>query len=316
MHDSIGIPTCFSSSEKDTDDAPATFTRSGQNVFMSVYRTKLAGYCRLITITWCKNLLLHGLSVSVQGPDGDEEIYQCKVELKPWSFWRKQGSKQFTVDERTVDVVWDLRAAKFNGETEPRSNYYVALVCEEEVVLLLGDLKKDAYKRTRCRPSLIEPILVSRKEHVFGKKRFLTRVNFQEKGTKFHDISIECNTIVNNKDKSFDGFDLVLEIRVDGHIAILVKHLQWKFRGNECIHINEHKVEVYWDVHDWLFEFGSNPRHGLFIFKPVSSAPSLRPSPFSSFLTLTQFAEPEEENIDRNESSSKFCLFLYAWKVE
>ncbi|KAJ6748517.1 PHOSPHATASE 2C putative-RELATED [Salix purpurea] len=151
----IGIPACFTSGEKVTDD-PATVTRSGQSVFMSVYRTKIADQCRLITITWCKNLLLHGLSVSVEGPEG-ESHYTCKVELKPWYFWRKQGSKRFVVEGKAVDIFWDLKAAKFNGETEPNSEYYVAVVCDEVVVLLLGDLKKDAYRKTGCRPALIDP---------------------------------------------------------------------------------------------------------------------------------------------------------------
>lgn len=108
-------------------------------------------------------------SVSVEGPEGENQ-YTCKVELKPWYFWRKQGSKHFTVEGKVVDIFWDLKAAKFNGETEPNSEYYVAVVCDEEVVLLVGDLKKDAYRKTGCRPALIDPILVSKKEHIFGKR--------------------------------------------------------------------------------------------------------------------------------------------------
>lgn len=320
MHDSIAIPACFSSGERQADD-PATVARSGQSVFMSVYRTKLAGECRLITVTWCKNLLLHGLSVSVEGSDGDEH-YRCKVELKPWYFWRKQGSKHITVDSRAVDIFWDLKAAKFNGETEPRSDYYVAIVCEEEVVLLLGDLKKDAFRKTGCRPSLIEPTLVSRKEHVFGKKKFSTRVKFQEKAP-LHDISVECNNNI-NCDSNLGGFDPELEIRVDGKRAVHVRHLHWKFRGNEFINISKTRVEVYWDVHDWLF--GSGPRHGLFIFKPVavtssSASKSTPSSPESSAAKLAEFCSHDPssaENDDDNAAgvSSGFCLFLYAWKVE
>ncbi|CAK7332535.1 unnamed protein product [Dovyalis caffra] len=306
MHDSLGIPACFSFGERQTDEPGAAVTRSGQSVFVSVYRTKLASHCRLITVTWCKNFLMHGLSISFQATT-ENEHHLCKVELKPWYFWRKQGSKQFIVDGRAVDVVWDLKAAKFNGETEPQSDYYVAIVCEEEVVLLVGDLKKDAYRKTGCRPTLIEPILVSKTEHVFGKKRFTTRVQFMEKG-KFHGISIECNN-GSGSDSTIIGapFDTQLEIKVDGQLAILVKHLQWQFRGNESIHVNKStRVEVYWDVHDWLF--GSGPRQGLFIFKPVSSPPSL---------LLTQ----EEENCgsvenDNTGGSSSFCLFLHAWKVD
>ncbi|KAK6242162.1 Protein of unknown function DUF868 [Theobroma cacao] len=321
MHDSIGIPACFTSSDQRQADEPASVGRSGQSVFMSVYRTKLAGQCRLITVTWCRNLLLHGLSVSVQGPDGDEH-YRCKVELKPWYFWRKQGSKRFTVDGRTVDVVWDLKAAKFNGETEPRSDYYVAIVCEDEVVLLLGDQKKDAYRKTGCRPSLIEPMLVSRREHIFGKRKFSTRVKFNDKGT-FHDISVECNNCISSNSSS-DGFDPVLEIRVDGKVAIQVKHLQWKFRGNESINVGKSGVEVFWDVHDWLF--GSGPRHGLFIFNPIPSssvspssisAPSSPPtSSWTSMPVSNQEVNSASGDYDNAAGSSKFCLFLYAWKVE
>ncbi|XVF43893.1 hypothetical protein PTKIN_Ptkin02bG0077500 [Pterospermum kingtungense] len=297
MHDSIGIPACFSSGDQTQADEPASVGRSGQSVFMSVYRAKLAGQCRLITVTWCRNSLLHGLSVSVQGPDGDEH-YRCKVELKPWYFWRKQGSKHFIVDGRTVDVVWDLKAAKFNGETEPRSDYYVAIVCEDEVVLLVGDQKKDAYRKTGCRPSLVEPMLVSRREHIFGKRKFCTRVKFNDKGS-FHDISVKSNDSISCS----DGFDPVLEIRVDGKVAIQIKHLQWKFRGNESINVGKNGVEVYWDVHDWLF--GSGPRHGLFIFNPVPSLP-----------LSNQEVNSGSGDYDNATDSSSFCLFLYAWKVE
>ncbi|XP_010251033.1 PREDICTED: uncharacterized protein LOC104593063 [Nelumbo nucifera] len=328
MQDAIGIPACFSSGEKPTDDPASAVTRAGQSVFLSAYRTKVASECRLITITWCKNLLLHGLCISVEGPEGDNQ-YNCKVELKPWYFWRKQGSKRFIVEGKAVDVFWDLKAARFNGETEPQSDYYVAVVCEDEVVLLLGDLKKDAYRKTGCRPSLIEPSLVSRKEHIFGKRKFSTRVKFHEKG-EFHEISIECNnsnggSSSTNKNDYIGGFDLELVIRIDGRQAIHVRHLQWKFRGNESIFVDKDRVEVYWDVHDWLFSPGL--RHALFIFKTISSsstssssATSTPSSPPSSSLSSTPLSSQTEASgsVERYNTggSSGFCLFLYAWKVE
>ncbi|KAF7806024.1 putative protein phosphatase 2c [Senna tora] len=317
MQDSIGIPACFSSGDSDHGGV----TRSGQSVFMSVYRTKMADHCRLITITWCKNLLLHGLSVSVEGPQG-ETHYTCKVELKPWYFWRKHGSKRFIVDGKAVDVFWDLKAAKFNGETEPTSEYYVAVVCDEEVVLLLGDLKNEAYKRTGCRPALIDPILVSKREHIFGKKKFCTRAKFHEKG-RCHEISIECKnrgsgggSTKNNGDLA-NGVQPEMEIRIDGHLAIHVKHLQWKFRGNESIHLNKMRVEVYWDVHDWLFSPGL--KHALFIFKPIISSPSVSsssPPLSSSSSTSLSTHTASSGSVEGISGASEFCLFLYAWKVE
>ncbi|KAF9603271.1 hypothetical protein IFM89_034604 [Coptis chinensis] len=328
MQDPIGIPTCFSAGDKPTDD-PAAVTRSGQSVFMSVYQTKLAGKCRLITITWCKNLLLHGLSISIEGLDGDNQ-FNCKVELKPWYFWRKHGSNRFQVDGKLVEVYWDLKAAKFSGETEPQSDYYVAVVCEEEVVLLVGDLKKDAYRKTGSRPSLIEPILVSKKEHIFGKKKFSTRAKFHEKD-RFHEISIECNTNnlntcnISANNSSISGFDPEMEIRIDGHLSIHVKHLQWKFRGNESIFVNKIRVEVYWDVHDWLFMPGL--RHALIVFKPTSSTTSTSTSltatlslpPPSSVITMPlsyQLDDSFPVEGYNGGGSSGYCLFLYGWKVE
>ncbi|KAI4319056.1 hypothetical protein MLD38_032704 [Melastoma candidum] len=321
MQDAIGIPSCFSAGDRSSDD-PAAVTRSGQSVFMSVYRTKIADQCRLITVTWCKNSLLHGLDVSLQGPDR-EDHYSCKVELKPWYFWRKQGCKRFLVDGKPVDVFWDLKSAKFDGGTEPYSDYYVAVVCDEEVVLLVGDLKKDAYRRTGCRPALIDPILLSRREHIFGKKRFTTRAKLNEKGG-YHEISIECkNRPGGHPSESNGGGETEMEIRVDGQLMIHVRHLQWKFRGNECIYINKLRVEIYWDVHDWLFSPGL--RHALFIFKPVlgsmcpsptlsSESPSFRlgSTPLSS---QTGSSSVSTEGISSG-GSSDFCLFVYAWKIE
>ncbi|CAN0896294.1 hypothetical protein LINGRAHAP2_LOCUS18403 [Linum grandiflorum] len=267
------IPACFTSNEDDEPAAATTMiTRPGQAMFMSVYNTNIAGKHRLITITWCKkkNLMLHTLSISVSGQ------HEFKIEIKPWSFWRKHGAKQFEIDGKAVEVVWDLKSARFDhGETEPKSDYYVAIVCQEEVVLLLGDLKIDAFLKTRCRPSLNEPSLVSRREHVFGRKRFTTRI-------RFHEISL-----IQSSNE--------MEILVDGEKAIEVKHLQWKFRGNQSMCVSKNsRVEVYWDVHDWLFG-SAGPRHGLFIFKPVDN---------------------HGDDDDENGGSSSFCLFLYAWKVE
>ncbi|KAF7136306.1 hypothetical protein RHSIM_Rhsim08G0178400 [Rhododendron simsii] len=322
MQDPIAIAASFPSGEKPADDTTSV-TKSGQSVYISVYKTKIADQSRSITITWCKNLLLHGLSVSLQGPNGEPHYNTCKIELKPWCFWRKQGSKRFTVDGKQVEVFWDLKSAKFNGETEPCSEYYVAVVCDEEVVLLIGDLKKDAYRKTGCRPALIDPIMVSRREHVFGKRKFSTRIRFRDKG-RFYGISIECKN-VGGLSTDDHGGDPEMDIKIDGGVVIQVKHLQWKFRGNEYVYVNKVRVEVYWDVHDWLFSPGL--RHALFIFKPnllsncspsSSTISSLASTPLSS-QTGSSGSVGDGFNGSGSSSSSEsseFCLFLYAWKVE
>ncbi|KAI3684484.1 hypothetical protein L6452_33708 [Arctium lappa] len=94
---------------------------------------------------------------------------------------------------------------------------------------------------------------------------------------------------------------------------IHVKHLQWKFRGNESIHLKKVKIEVYWDVHDWLFSPGL--RHALFVVKPMPSTPPppplvslpLSPSPTGICCSVQVF---------NSTCSYEFCLCLHAWKVE
>lgn len=321
MQDLFSVPSCFSAGEKLPDvPAPAAATRSGQSAVTLVYRAGIAGHDRLVTVTWCRNLLTHGLSVSIEGSAGGGKDKSgsrewgeagaadggggkvrssaCKVEMQPWHFWRKYGAKQFQVDGEATDVVWDLRNARYSDEPEPLSDYYVAVVSGEEVVLLLGNLKKDAFRRTGSRPSLQDAVLVCKKEHVFSKKRFLTKARFHEKG-KLHEISIECSS-----SNLSGGVDVDMVIKIDGSVNVLVRHLQWKFRGNECISINQLKVQVYWDAHDWLF--GTGMRNALFIFKP--EPPSLSSSPPPPPSTTSAHFHTDE--------CSDFCLFLYAWKVE
>ncbi|CAL4946016.1 unnamed protein product [Urochloa decumbens] len=290
MQDLFSVPSCFSAGEKLPDvPAPAAATRSGQSAVTLVYRAGIAGHDRLVTVTWCRNLLTHGLSVSIEGSaGGGKDKTGSSREWGDAAADAKSCSSACKVDGEAIDVVWDLRSARYSDEPEPLSDYYVAVVSGEEVVLLLGNLKKEAFRRTGSRPSLQDAVLVCKKEHVFSKKRFLTKARFHEKG-KLHDISIECSS-----SNLGGGVDVDMVIKIDGSVNVLVRHLQWKFRGNECISINQLRVQVYWDAHDWLF--GTGMRNALFILKP-------EPPPATS----ADFHTDE---------CSDFCLFLYAWKVE
>ncbi|XP_076931949.1 uncharacterized protein LOC143597297 [Bidens hawaiensis] len=200
--------------------------------------------------------------------EGPETEHACKVELKPWNFWRKHGSKSFVVDGTRLTYF---------GTKSPQ------MVSGDEVVLVLGDMKKDAYRKTGCRPALTDAVLVS--------NMFLGG---------FHDVLIEC---INRSNA-----DLEMEIRIDGDLMVHVKHLQWKFRGNELIKFKKGFIEVYWDVHDWLFSPGL--RHALFIIKP-----SALPPPVPPVLTSPASVCGSVQGLD-SVCLYEFCLFLYAWKVE
>ncbi|KAF2289013.1 hypothetical protein GH714_023891 [Hevea brasiliensis] len=160
---SVGAQASTRLAEKIADDPPTN--KTPQSMVTCVYQMHISACWCNVTVLWCKNLMNHSLNLIFNNPDGGEIYYSCKIELKPWLFWSKKGSKSFELEGCHVDVHWDLRSARFSGSPEPSSDYYVALVSEGEVVLMLGDYKKKAYKRTKARPALVDPTLFYKKEN-------------------------------------------------------------------------------------------------------------------------------------------------------
>ncbi|KAL8145469.1 uncharacterized protein LOC141705818 [Apium graveolens] len=290
--------------EKLTVD-PAT-NKNAQSSVTYIYQAHIGGCWRNITIYWAKNMMNYSLIMYVDSMESNHH-HTCKIELKPWHFWSKKGYKSFHVDGYQLDAYWDFRSARFSGSPEPYTDYYVALVSDEEVVLLLGDLKKKAYKKTRARPALHDAFLFYKKEHVLGKKSFSTRASFDQ-STKEHNIVVESST--------HGTKDPEMWITVDGIVLINIKNLQWKFRGNETITINKHPVQVFWDVYGWLF---CDPwsSHGFFIFKPCATEQESDKDDNSSVHGNGSDCSPESIYYSTTgHLKEKFCLFLYAWKIE
>ncbi|MFQ6662166.1 hypothetical protein Gotur_030069 [Gossypium turneri] len=151
-------------------------------------------------------------------------------------------------------------------------------------------MKNDALKRTKKKLSLIDPNLLCKQEHICGKRLFCSKTKLGE-GIQEHDIIIEnCQS---------DLDDPEMWVIIDDTTIIRVMNLHWRFRRNEIVTVNKTPVQVFWDVHDWLYnKFGSS--HGLFIFIP---------------------GEPDSNSIinsddDCNINVPKFCYILYAWKIE
>ncbi|KAI3937627.1 hypothetical protein MKW92_001360 [Papaver armeniacum] len=293
-----------SAAQKLTED-PSAANKAAECTVTCVYETKLFEVTRRIMITWSKNLINVSLNIAVHNP-GNENQCTCKIDFKPWPFWSKKGFKSFELDEKRVYVYWDLRSAKFTGSPEPSADYYVALVSEDEVVLLLGDIKKKAYKRTKSRPSLIDATLIYKKENIFGKKCFSTRAKFDQNRRKEHDIVVE-NSLTGPRDPE-------MWISIDGIVVIHVTNLQWKFRGNETVIVNKSPVQVYWDVHDWLF--GNPSGHGMFIFRPGTPEYDSVNNGSSADGSSAGGTDTYVSADSRPATTLDFSLFLYAWKIE
>ncbi|KAK3156285.1 hypothetical protein QOZ80_2AG0105210 [Eleusine coracana subsp. coracana] len=275
---------------------PYSSSSAAQCSTVSVYLAKINGASRLVTAAWNKSLINQSFTISIDSnntdDDNDGPAVTHKVELKPWPFWSKKGGKSLDVGGGRVDVFWDLRSAKFAGSSspEPAAGYYVALVSNEEVVLLLGDAKKDAYKRTKSRPSLEDAVLVSRRESVLGRRAFGARTRLDARRSKEHDIVVEIALGVPR--------DPEMWVTVDGILLVHVKSLQWKFRGNETMQVDQAPVQVIWDVHDWVF--GGPGSQAAFVFKP--GAPP-------------EIEEDDGRNVIQDEGT-EFCFFLQAWRME
>lgn len=277
--------------ENPTEEAAA----HSENFVTCVYRAKVADLCRHVTITWSKNLMSNSLQIIIQNPFDDENPYTCKIDIKTWQFWGKKGLKSFRIDqEKRVDVFWDLRSAKFSTSPEPSSDYYVALVSNGEVVLLLGDQQKEAYKRTRSKPCLEDSPLVHKHENVFGKRCFSAKTMLG-KGQREHYIVIETCLSGHCEPEMWIG--------IDGMSMIRLINLHWRFRGNEMILVDGVPVQIFWDVHDWLY-LGADSGPGVFIF--TQGAVEVDPE---SHLHGESLSGEEEDCME-------FCHFLYAWMIE
>ncbi|KAK9281224.1 hypothetical protein L1049_004119 [Liquidambar formosana] len=296
------FPSCFGENGVQVADFSSSSTsRTAQNLVTCVYQCKLRGHLCLITVTWTKNLMGQGLSVGI---DDSTNQCLCKVDIKPWLFSKRKGCKNLEVDSSGIDIYWDLSYAKFGTGPEPVEGFYLAVVFNQEVVLLLGDLKKEAYKKINSGPVPSNAIFIAKREHIFGKKFYGAKAQFCDKG-QMHDLAIECDTFGLN--------DPCLVIRIDSKTVMQVKHLRWKFRGNHTILVDGLPVEVFWDVHNWLF--GNAMGNAVFMFQTCLSAEKLWATQSISDASELTYSYSQRFR-DSQSQGLAFSLILYAWKNE
>jgi len=238
------------------------------------------------------------------GIDDSSNRSLCKVDIKPWLFSKRKGSKSLEVMSSNVNIYWDLSSAKFGSGLVPLEGFYLAIVCDKQMILLLGDMRKEALKKTDATPAPNTAVFIAKREHVYGKKVFHTKAQFSDNGP-VHDLIIECDTVSTN--------DPCLIIRVDRKNMMQVKPLRWKFRGNHTILVDGLPVEVFWDMHSWLF--GTSPGSAVLMFRTSFSAEKLWPSQPPSDSSVLHWSHSQRFQ-DSQSRQLGFSLILYAWKQE
>ncbi|XP_076891286.1 uncharacterized protein LOC143542619 [Bidens hawaiensis] len=129
------------------------------------------------------------------------------------------------------------------------------------MALLIGDSPKQAFNKTKSNQPNKTQITILRREHVYGisHKKYTTSATFRG---KTREITIDCTRVAGAATD-----DSRLYFSVDGKRVLVVKHLQWKFRGNERVEVDGVHIQVSWDVHNWLLDDESDDGYALFMFR-------------------------------------------------
>ncbi|KAJ0021592.1 hypothetical protein Pint_31958 [Pistacia integerrima] len=246
---------------------------SVQNAVTSLYRIILSTTNQLfITVTWCKSPITgQGLSINF----GDETSASFKLNTNSRFFRKKKGNKVIESATSKIEVFWDLSAAKYESGPEPVEGFYIVVMVDSEIGLILGNLGEEIVaKKLKHSSPAAKVSLITRQEHCSGNTLYSTKAKFCDTGSA-HDVLIRYNKTV-----------------------IRVKRLQWNFRGNQTIFVDGLLVDLMWDVHDWFF----NPASGyaVFMFRTRSG--------LDSRLWL------EEKLLQKEQERIEFSLLIYACK--
>lgn len=325
----------------------------------SLYETHLG----LVSLTWSRSLFSVSLSADLrlagataaasttssfqkhefEEEEEEEDQESCfNLRTRFWLFWKRRGSKRFQFGKRCVEIVWDLRRARFpaTGGPEPVSGFYVALAVDHEMLLIAGDLHEDAYKRTKLLRNTDAALILRRENVVMKDYSYRTVARF---GGKEREISVQLSP------------EKGMVVAISGDQMLRIRRLRWKFRGCEKVLTEDgFSIQISWDLHDWLFgrciELGPREEtaHAKFVFKfekPVgpecyevkelgwgyfgksnwswsSSSDKGRKKSFSSMtLSMTstssvsssvmEWTTAEEMEMRRGEA---FSLLVYLWK--
>ncbi|XP_015898695.3 uncharacterized protein LOC107432139 [Ziziphus jujuba] len=209
----------------------------------------------LITLTWRTNLIGQGFNINI-GDNASSSASKLDSSFK--RIQKNRGSKTLQFCNTKIEVLWDISTAKYGKGPEPINGFYVMVLADSEIGLLLGD-KDDEILKTKKGIQEAKFSLVCRSERFYGNAVYSTKAQFCDSGIQ-HEIVIKCER---EEEEELEGpKSPVLCVYIDKKIVFQVKRLRWNFRGNQAIFLDGLLVDMMWDVHGWFF----NPTSGSAIF--------------------------------------------------
>ncbi|XP_070018807.1 uncharacterized protein [Nicotiana sylvestris] len=284
------------SNYSNTSCFPPSLIPSTQNSVTCLYKVILSNQKHvLITVTWSKTNITQGLSIHF----GDDPSNSFKLNANSRLFRKKKGSRAMEFGRSKVEIFWDLCEAKYMSGPEPISGYYVLVIVDSEIGLILGNMAEEAsFKKFKNGFPMAKFTLISRQEYFSGNTLYSTKAQFCDNGST-HDILISCSGENGGENEGKDNHP-ILSVSIDKKMVIRVKRLQWNFRGNQSIFLDGLLVDLMWDVHDWFF----NPASGsaVFMFRTRSG------------LESRLWLEDKDKLKHKNQDKVEFSLMIYACK--
>ncbi|KAL6537939.1 hypothetical protein OROHE_012226 [Orobanche hederae] len=271
---------------------------SVQNSVTCLYRLSLSSQKQIsITLTWCNNnALSQGLSIAFNGDPSPA----FKLNTNSRLFRKLKGARTIEFRGFSVEVFWDLSAARYGNGPEPVDGFYVFITVDSELGPILGDMAREASSRKlKSGTRTAKLALVSRQEHFSGNTVYSTKARFCDAGSA-HDILIHCGGDGGGGGENEGLRCPALSVCIDKKTVMRVKRLQWNFRGNQTIFLDGLLVDLMWDVHDWFYSPGG-PGYAVFMFRTRSG--------MDSRLWLL-----EEKLVKKDQDKVDFSLMIYACK--
>ncbi|XWS73954.1 hypothetical protein CRYUN_Cryun02cG0173900 [Craigia yunnanensis] len=285
----VNVPHSSCSSSSSNACISPSLVPSVQNAVTGIYKVILSTEKQLlIKVTWCKNQTGQGLSINF----GDDPSTCFKLSTNLRFFGKKKGNKVIESDHSKIEVFWDISTAKYDTGPQPVDGFYVLVMVDSEIGLIIGDMAEEAVtKKFKTTTTVAKVSLISRQEHCSGNTLYSTKAQFCDTGI-VHDILIRCSG--ENEGQKHP----VLSVCIDKKTVIRVKRLQWNFRGNQTIFVDGLLVDLMWDVHDWFFKPATGS--AVFMFRTRSG--------LDSRLWL------EEKLVQKDQDRVEFSLLIYACK--
>ncbi|XP_074566025.1 uncharacterized protein LOC141822475 [Curcuma longa] len=296
--------SCFGNHAVKVSDGSSTGSSSGSNssvvadragsaltAVSCLYRARLSGLKDvLLRVTWSKANAAPSLSLAVDDDPRSALPWELNA-VDSQSMTEKRGTRSYFSGRRAICLHWDTSAARYESGPEPVDGFYVVVVVESELALLLGDLSRDFVNKLEGALPRAHCSTICRREQVLGHARHSTRARFCDAGSD-HEITIRCTGY------GRDANDSELSVSVDKKAVVHVRSLRWNFRGNQTIFIDGSPVDVMWDVHDWWF--ADSRGCAVFMFRTRSA--------LESRLWL------EEAALDAEQGTSGFSLVIQAFR--